>query len=181
MEQEQITPENPTPDNVATDMVCYRHPQKETALRCTKCDRYICAQCANRTPVGYICPECLRQQENRFFTGKLSDYGIAAIIAFPLSLVVAVIFSLFIARIGFLSWIIAFIVAPMAGGFIAEAVRWGVQRRRSRYLGRITATCLIVAVVPFLLLHLFSGNFFGLIVPGILLFTGTGTILARLR
>lgn len=161
--------------------VCYRHPHIETALRCTKCDRYICPKCANRTPVGYICPECLRSQESRYFTGGLGDYGIAAIIAFPLSLIAAFIFTLVIARIGFFSWIIAFIAAPIAGGFIAEAVRWGVQKRRSRYLARVVAGCFIAALAPFLILNLIAGNLFGLIVPGILLVVGTGTIMARLR
>jgi hypothetical protein len=159
--------------------VCYRHPLIETTLRCAKCDRYICPKCANRTPVGYICPECLRSQENRYFTGGLGDYGIAAIIAFPLSVIVAFIFTVIIGRIGFFSWIIAFIAAPIAGGFIAEAVRWGVRKRRSRYLDRVVAGCFILALAPFLLLNL--GNLFGLIVPGILLVIGTGTIMARLH
>jgi hypothetical protein len=168
-------------ESAALEKVCYRHPNIETGLRCNKCERYICTKCATRTPVGYTCPECIRSHQNRFFTGGLGDYAIAVIIAFPLSLIVAGIFSLLIARIGFFSWIIAFVAAPIAGGLIAEAVRWGVQKRRSRHLARIVAACLVVAVLPFLLLHLFAGNMFGLIVPGILLFAGVGTIMARLH
>ena len=169
-----------TQETTQTDMVCYRHPQTETSLRCTKCDRYICPKCAVRTPVGYICPECQRAQENKFFTGKLGDYGIALIIALPLSFMAAFLFATVLNRLGFFSWIIAFFAAPFAGGIIAEAVRWGVQKRRSRYLGRIVAGCLILSLLPFILFYLISGNLFGLIVPGILLFMGTGTILARL-
>ena len=181
MDQEDMTHDGLAAGELETATVCYRHPQTETSLRCAKCNRYICPRCANRTPVGYICPECLRAQENRFFTGKLGDYGIALIIGLPLSFIVAFIFSTFVARLGFFSWWIAFFGAPFAGGLIAEAVRWGVQRRRSRYLGRVVAGCLIVAVLPFLLFHLIIGNFWGLIVPGILLFLGSGTIMARLR
>lgn len=166
---------------VETGTVCYRHPQTETALRCTRCDRYICPRCANRTPVGYICPECLRAQENRFFTGGIGDYGLAVIIALPLSLLAAFIFSSFIARIGFFSLWIALFGAPFAGGIIAEAVRWGVQKRRSRYLGRIVAGCLIASIAPFLIFNLLIGFFFGLITLGILLVVGAGTIMARLR
>jgi hypothetical protein len=170
-----------TQETTQTGTVCYRHPQTETSLRCTKCDRYICPRCAVRTPVGYICPECQRSHENKFFTGKLGDYGIAVIIALPLCIIAAFLFGAVLSRFGFLSWIIAFFGAPFAGGLIAEAVRWGVQRRRSRYLGRIVAGCLILSLLPFILLYLFNGPLFGLIVPGILLFMGTGTILARLR
>ena len=68
---------------------CYRHPNVETNLRCKKCDRYICSKCANHTPVGYICPECLRAQEDKFYSGSFGDYLIAAVIALPLSLVSA--------------------------------------------------------------------------------------------
>lgn len=80
-----------------------------------------------------------------------------------------------------LSWIIAGIAAPFAGGVIAEAVRYGVRKRRSRYLGRIVAGILAVFCFLFLLNIFIYGNLFGMIPLGILLFLGTGTILARLR
>ncbi|MEM7029970.1 MAG: hypothetical protein AAF629_10430 [Chloroflexota bacterium] len=166
---------------VETATVCYRHPQTETSLRCAKCSRYICPKCANRTPVGYICPECVREQENRFFTGGLGDYGIAAIIAFPLSLLTAFLFATLLSGIGFFIIFIGFAVATFAGGIIAEAVRWGVQKRRSRYLSRVVIACLIVACSPFVLFSLFAGNIFGLIPLGLLIFVGGGAILARLR
>jgi len=83
--------------------------------------------------------------------------------------------------LGFFVILIGFIAAPFAGGLIAEAVRWGVQRRRSRYLARIVVGCLVISVLPFILLMLFSGNFFGLIMPGMLIVLGSGAIMARLR
>jgi hypothetical protein len=72
-------------------------------------------------------------------------------------------------------------LAPVVAGFIAEAVRWAVGKRRSRYLGRITAGALILATLPFIAITLFSGSLFGLIAPGMFLFLGTTTVLARLR
>ena len=172
-----MTTEHPTTE--AT--VCYRHPTTETGLRCNKCGRYICTKCAIRTPVGYTCPECVRKQEDKFYTGNLGDYIIAVVIALPLSVIAALLFSFVIGGIGWFSWIIAFFVAPMVGGVIAEAVRWGVKKRRSRYLAHTVAGCLIVALLPFIAMILLSGALMGLIVPGILLFLGTGTIMARLR
>ncbi|MEM7347510.1 MAG: DnaJ domain-containing protein, partial [Chloroflexota bacterium] len=161
--------------------VCYRHPQTETGLRCNRCNKPICPKCAQRTPVGFRCPDCIREQEDKFYTGGNSDYFIAALIALPLSLIVALIFVFIIGGIGFFAWIISFFAAPFATGIIAEAVRWGVGKRRSRYLGRIVAGCLIGATVPFMAIFLFSGSFFSLIGPAILLFAGVPTILARLR
>ncbi|MFQ5578431.1 MAG: hypothetical protein ACE5G8_15725, partial [Anaerolineae bacterium] len=121
-------------------------------------------------------------------TGGVSDYVIAVMIALPLSLVTAGIFTFFVGRIGWFSWIIALIAAPLASGFIAEAVRWGVKRRRSRYLAHVVAGCLALAVAPFILFFVITslltasgGGLLALVVPGILLFVGTGTIMARLR
>ncbi len=38
---------------------CYRHPDRMTGLRCTRCDRPICGECAIPAPVGFQCPECV--------------------------------------------------------------------------------------------------------------------------
>ncbi len=162
---------------------CYRHPQTETGLRCNKCNKFICPKCAVRTPVGFRCPDCIREQEDKYYSGGNLDYVIAAFIAFPLSLLAAALFTFILGRIGwfFFSIIIGFIAAPAVAGFIAEAVRWGVGRRRSRYLRYVVVGCLALGTAPFLLLLLLSGNFFGLIAPALLLFLGGATISARLR
>ncbi len=160
---------------------CVRHPQTETALRCNKCNDLICPKCAVRTPVGFRCPNCIREQEDKYYSGGNTDYVIAAVVAFPLSFIAATLFTLLLGGFGFFILIIAFFVAPMTGGLIAEAVRWAVGKRRSRYLRHVVIGCLIVATAPFLLLILLGGNFFGLLGPGMLLFLGGGTISARLR
>ena len=162
-------------------IVCYRHPKIETSLRCNRCGRPICPKCAVRTPVGFRCPECVREQQNKYYTGGALDYVIAAVVALPLSLIAAAIFAFLIGGIGFFSWIISFFAAPAAGGIIAEAVRWAVGRRRSRNLNLVVAGCLMLGVAPFILVVFLMGNFYGLIAPGILLFLGVGTIVARLR
>jgi membrane associated rhomboid family serine protease len=39
---------------------CYRHPDRQTGLRCSRCDRPICGECANPAPVGQLCPDDAR-------------------------------------------------------------------------------------------------------------------------
>jgi membrane associated rhomboid family serine protease len=41
---------------------CYRHPQRDTNVSCSNCDRPICPDCMTSTPVGMRCPECARQR-----------------------------------------------------------------------------------------------------------------------
>ena len=41
--------------------VCYRHPDRETYIRCAHCDRPICPDCMTSAAVGFHCPECIAE------------------------------------------------------------------------------------------------------------------------
>jgi membrane associated rhomboid family serine protease len=43
-----------------TPTTCYRHPDRQTGLRCSRCDRPICGECVNPAPVGQLCPDDAR-------------------------------------------------------------------------------------------------------------------------
>jgi hypothetical protein len=57
---------------------CYYHPSTPTELRCNKCGKYICVKDAVRTPVGYRCKGCVKEQQDIFFTATPVDYVVAA-------------------------------------------------------------------------------------------------------
>lgn len=51
----------PDPSSAPGVPVCYRHPDRETYIRCGRCDRPICPDCMTSAAVGFHCPECMAE------------------------------------------------------------------------------------------------------------------------
>ncbi|WP_105566731.1 rhomboid family intramembrane serine protease [Microbacterium halophytorum] len=44
------------------DNFCYRHPKRQSFVLCQRCARTICGECQTVASVGFICPECIKEQ-----------------------------------------------------------------------------------------------------------------------
>jgi hypothetical protein len=135
-------------------------------LRCNRCERPICAQCAILTPTGYRCKECVRSQQKVFDTAVWSDYVIAFVVAGIGSAITSGL-VLLVSQI-FFGLIILFL-APGAGAVIGNLVLRFIHHRRSRPLFLTAAIGMVAGALPALLLvslpallGLLSGGFQGL-------------------
>ncbi|NDJ76230.1 MAG: hypothetical protein GYB65_08215 [Chloroflexi bacterium] len=144
---------------------CTVHPSVQTSLRCNRCGRPMCTRCAVRTPVGYRCKECVREQQDTFFDAQMIDYMIAGGISLVMSFVAAFIMMV----LPF--FLLAFFIAPAIGTLIGRVIMRATNKRRGRHTGLVVGVCMVVAGLPFLLASPIS--------VGIYLFMGTGAAVAQ--
>ena len=161
-------------------LYCYVHPERETSLRCKNCEKPICASCAVRTPTGYSCKECVREQQKIFNTAEWYDYLIGFGTSAILSLIASLLLVLISGFVGFFMLFISFAIAGAAGAFIANITQTVLRKRRSNRLFWLVAAGVIAGALPVILFQLLTGNFFAIIWQGIYLFTATPTVYARI-
>ncbi len=163
----------------ASIIYCKNHADRETGLRCNRCNEPICAECAIQTPTGYRCPECVHGQQKTFDTAKSQDFVLAFAVAAFLSFIGATIAS----RIGFFT----IFLAPLAGTAIAESVRRVTNKRRSKKLFQTAIAGIVVGALPSLLAPLFFiflgagiGNLIAILWPGLYLFIAISSAYYRM-
>ena len=93
--------EQPIDDSAAAPPppTCYRHPERESHIRCTRCNRPICPDCMISAAVGFQCPDCVR--EGKESTQQVRNLAGAAIHGDPVlitKILIAVNVVLFIGQ-----------------------------------------------------------------------------------
>ena len=59
----------PPPPPTGVPEFCYRHPNVETGVHCTRCGKPICPECMIPAPVGHQCPDCVDEARREFRKG----------------------------------------------------------------------------------------------------------------
>lgn len=76
---------------------CYRHPGRETYVRCARCDRPVCPDCMISASVGFQCPACVAEgnkgvrEPRTTFGGKVQgDPGLVTMVLLGINVLVFV-------------------------------------------------------------------------------------------
>jgi hypothetical protein len=126
-------------------LFCYRHPDRETWVRCGRCDQPICMGCAMQGPVGMRCKSCGKPKRDPLTMMTPQQLGLGALVAVGAGTIGGFIGI----QMGFL---FALCLGPFAGGLISEAVQrvTGYKRgtrMKALVLGGIVAGVLIAAAI----------------------------------
>jgi hypothetical protein len=108
--------EQSTDRNDPGEVPCSYHPKTLTLLRCSRCGKPICPQCAVRTPVGLRCPDCAGVRGLPTYPTETGDMAKAALVGFAAALVVGVIWGYF----------------PSWGFYLALALGFGVAESMAK-------------------------------------------------
>jgi hypothetical protein len=166
-------------ETTSTATYCYAHPDRETSLRCKRCEKPICASCAQRTPTGYLCKDCVRSHQKSFDTSEWNDYIFGFLTAGFLSAVAAFLITL-VSSIGFIGWFLALSAAPIAGTTITESVRYVTRRHRSRSLFLTVIAGMVLGALPITIVQILSMNIFGIVFQVVYLVIAVPLVYTRL-
>jgi hypothetical protein len=126
-------------------LFCYRHPNRETYVRCGRCDQPICTACAMQGPVGLRCRACGKPPRDPLTT--LTPAQLAAGIGVALG--AGTLGGLVGLQTGFF---LSLCAGPFIGGMISEATlrATGYKRgplMRLLVIGGIVGGLLLAAVI----------------------------------
>lgn len=133
-----------TPADDADDgaLRCYRHPDRETWVRCGRCDQPICSRCAMQGPVGFRCRQCGTPSYDPLTSLRPTQL----VIGFGISALGGLVIGLVGGRIG----IFGLLLAWFAGGLIADAViRFVGFKRGPRMMVTLFGGILVGAALAF--------------------------------
>lgn len=162
----------PEPAAPAETLFCYRHPERETGLRCVQCERPICGACAQISPVGQLCPECRRARRPTNYQVPTTSAIVAGVVALVAAAVIAFPFLLF-AR-GFFVFLIIIFVAPAVAELVIRISDRLTKTKRGRPIQVAVGVGYALGSLPWLLLSL---NLFLLLFAVLVIITAV----ARLR
>jgi hypothetical protein len=134
-----------TTDAVAADLTepqplyCYRHPDRETWVRCGRCEQPICMGCAMQGPVGLRCKSCGKPVRDALTSMTPIQVLAAALLATGAGLVVGYLSLQF----GWFGLVVAF----FAGRITVDVIDRAIGTKRGLKMLALVAVGLLVGAM----------------------------------
>lgn len=131
-------------------LYCTIHPERETMLRCNRCGRAMCTECAVRHPVGLRCRECVNETRSPIYQVDRATTARLLVVSTVIGTVVGAL-ALFLGNLilafGIFGILIAFFVGGAVGRAIAAAVQQVVPRKRGRPVQAMVAAGIVLGLL----------------------------------
>lgn len=130
-----------TGSSEGTGSYCYKHPGRETQVKCSSCDRPLCPDCMVYSPVGVKCKDCARLPRSARVVMTPSRWVKAVGASLGSGTAVGLAYYWLLSSLGFLFFL--FFIALGIGYLVGEAV----SRAAGRYHGLEPALVAVAGTV----------------------------------
>lgn len=120
-------------------LTCYKHPDRETLLRCGRCDRPICPDCLRHGATGVRCEDCVSLSPRERGQADRRQLQRAAVAA----LLVAVVGGLLLGAVG----LISLVTSAVLGFGVGTAALSAADRHRGPLVQGIAGSAALLAVL----------------------------------
>ena len=139
---------------------CLRHRDRETGLRCARCNDPICPECMVQAAVGHLCPSCVTWERNPVGQVATSRLGLAVAAGMGAGILLAVAVTVLTQALGgFLS----LIMWAVAGFLIGQAVHIAANRSRAPTLRFVAGGAAVFSWAVALLIGGIAFTLFGVV------------------
>ena len=139
---------------------CLRHRDRETGLRCARCNDPICPECMVQAAVGHLCPSCVTWERNPVGQVATSRLLLALAAGMGAGILLAVAVTVLTQALGgFLS----LIMWAVAGFLIGQAVHIAANRSRAPTLRFVAGGAAVFSWAVALLIGGIAFTLFGMV------------------
>lgn len=152
--------ETQRPSGVAR--TCYWHPEVETGLSCSRCDKPVCTQCMVQAPVGIRCRECGRAAPIPTYNVQPSYYARAVGAAMAIAIGGGIIWAILVLVLGVIPFVSTLIAVGVGYG-AGEIISLAVNRKRSKGLAWLAGGSVVAAFLISWTITQFGFSIWGLV------------------